>query len=134
MREAGEGLRWLEQAQEDLRWTRALLEQGGYYLAAFLSQQVAEKSLKAVLYARGADAAFGHSVERLTRDVAEASMSMPVGAARWSALDVHYVTARYPNSLPGSIPARVYDRKTAEEAVGLAAEVVAFAERTLGEL
>ncbi len=33
---------------------------------------------------------------------------------------------RYPNSLPGSIPARVYTRDAAQDAVGLAAEVVTF--------
>lgn len=32
-----EGRRWLAQAQEDLRWTRHLAEEGAYYLACFLA-------------------------------------------------------------------------------------------------
>lgn len=41
-----EGQRWLEQAADDLKWTRLLAREGGYHLACFLSQQVAEKALK----------------------------------------------------------------------------------------
>jgi HEPN domain-containing protein len=36
----------------------------------------------------------------------------------------YYVPTRYPNSLPGSIPAEVYTREAADEAVRLAGEVV----------
>ena len=44
-----EGLRWLRQAREDLRWTQLLADSGAHYLASFLSQQVAEKALKVFL-------------------------------------------------------------------------------------
>ena len=33
-----EGMRWLEQAVEDLRWARDLTERGGYHIACFLSR------------------------------------------------------------------------------------------------
>lgn len=35
-----EGRRWLEQAEEDLKWTRHLAQQGAYHLACFLAQHV----------------------------------------------------------------------------------------------
>ena len=38
-----EGKRWLEQASEDLKWTKDLAERGGYHIACFLAQQVGEK-------------------------------------------------------------------------------------------
>ena len=60
-----EGRRRLEQAEEDLRWARDLAERGGYHIACFLAQQVGEKALKALLYARGEEIVLGHSVERL---------------------------------------------------------------------
>lgn len=55
MRESAriEGQRWLEQAQFDLKWARHLKSKGAYYLVCFLAQQVAEKALKAFLYAQG---------------------------------------------------------------------------------
>jgi len=42
-----EGRRWLDQAKEDLHWARELARLGGYHIACFLAQQVAEKALKA---------------------------------------------------------------------------------------
>ena len=47
-------------------------------------------------------------------------------ARRWSILDGYYVAARYPNSLPDSIPARVYTEDAAREAVRLAGEIVGY--------
>ena len=40
-----EGLRWLAQAEEDLKWAKHLADEGGWHIACFLSQQVAEKAL-----------------------------------------------------------------------------------------
>jgi HEPN domain-containing protein len=131
MRDLNEGRRWLEQATEDLKWARLLLKEGGYHLVCFLAQQVAEKALKALLYAQGEEIVLGHSVERLG---VQASLYVPEikkESARWAVLDGYYVSTRYPNSLPGSIPARVYQKDAAQGALQLAQEVVAFVEKRL---
>ncbi len=60
-----EGLRWLEQAQADWGWTQHLCAPGAYYLVCFLAQQVAEKALKAFLYAQGEEVVIGHAVRQL---------------------------------------------------------------------
>ncbi len=125
MRE-NEGLRWLEQAEEDLKWTELLEREGGYHLVCFLAQQVAEKALKAFLYGKGEEIVIGHSVERLCAKAADYEPEFREKVKRWAALDAYYIPTRYPNGLPGSIPARVYDRETARSALGLATEVVAF--------
>lgn len=133
MRE-NEGIRWLEQAEEDLKWAELLVHQGGYHIACFLAQQVAEKALKAVLYAQGKEIIIGHSIERLCTQATEYFPEFGERKSRWALLDAYYIPTRYPNGLPGSIPARVYDRETAQGAVGLAAEVVEFAkERIYGK-
>ncbi len=119
-----EGRRWLRQAVEDLRWARHLAEQGAHHLACFLAQQVAEKALKAFLYAQGEEVVLGHSVERLCAAAAIFAPEFGEYARSWSILDGYYVPTRYPNSLPGGIPAEVYTRRAAEEAVALAGEVV----------
>lgn len=128
-----EGLRWLRQAEADLRWARHLAEEGGFHIACFLSQQVAEKALKAVLYAEGEEVVLGHSVERLTRRVEEVRPGFPI-QDEWPELDGYYVPTRYPNSLPDAIPADVYTRATAVRAVGLAESVVAAVRQALGGL
>ncbi len=126
-----EGLRWLEQAEEDLRWAVALAQQGGYHIACFLAQQVSEKALKAFLYAQGEPIVTGHSVERLCARAAGADPDFAEKCQTWSILDGFYVPTRYPNSLPDSIPARVYTRPAAENAVSLAKEVVEFVRKKL---
>lgn len=131
-----EGRRWLEQAKIDLDWTRHLLEQGAYYLVCFLSQQVAEKALKACLYAQGEEIVTGHSVDGLLERLVRYDAGVKEKRAAWACLDGYYIPTRYPNGLPDSIPARVYNEKLARDAASIAEEVVAFAERWLaaGEL
>ena len=123
---AEEGKRWLEQAEEDLRWAKDLAERGGYHIACFLAQQVGEKALKAYLYFCGEELVTGHSIERLCREAGERDERFNEKVERWSILDGYYVPTRYPNSLPGSIPARIYTREAAKEAVTLAEEIVNF--------
>lgn len=129
-----EGRRWLEQAGEDLRWAKDLAERGGYHIACFLAQQIGEKALKAVLYAHGEEIVIGHSIERLSRTGSGWEPKLKEHVTRWSILDGHYVPTRYPNSLPDSIPARVYTRDAAAEAVRLAEEIVEFARGVLKKL
>ncbi|MGQ9459594.1 MAG: HEPN domain-containing protein [Anaerolineae bacterium] len=126
-----ESRRWLRQAEEDLRWTRHLANQGAYYLACFLAQQVAEKALKAYLYAQGLEVVLGHSVERLCAAASAYDPAFGVHARSWSLLDAHYIPTRYPNGLPDGIPADVYTQKAAQDAVALAEEVVETVRRHL---
>lgn len=121
-----EGRRWLEQGTEDLRWARHLAEQGGYHLACFLAQQVGEKALKAFLYAQGEEIVIGRSVERLCSRASDRALEFAKRARRWSILDGYYVPTRYPNSLPDSIPAKVYTEDAARQSVDLAEEIVRF--------
>ncbi len=125
--------RWLRQAQEDLYWSRHLAEQGGYHLACFLSQQVAEKALKAFLYAQGQDIVIGHSVERLCAAAAAYQPEFETRVRTWSILDGYYIPTRYPNGLPDGIPADVYTQQAAESAVELAGEVVDLVAMLLAE-
>ncbi len=76
------------------------------------------------MYARGEEIVLGHSVERLCAEAAAFEPAFREWARTWSLLDGYYVPARYPNALPDGIPADVYTRQAAEEAVRLAGEVV----------
>lgn len=57
-------MRWLMQAEEDLSSAKYLFEGERYYLVCFLSQQIAEKAIKAFLYSKGEEIVTGHSVKR----------------------------------------------------------------------
>ncbi|MFQ5899546.1 MAG: HEPN domain-containing protein [Candidatus Methylomirabilia bacterium] len=124
--EREEGERWLEQAEIDLGWAQLLADRGGYHLACFLAQQVGEKALKAFLYGQGEEIVLGHSIERLCREASRWDPRFGEHVSRWAILDGYYVPTRYPNSLPDSIPARVYTRDAAQDAVRLTGEIVTF--------
>jgi HEPN domain-containing protein len=121
-----EGLRWLNQAQEDLKWADHLAEQGAYHLACFLAQQVTEKALKAFLYTQGEEIVLGHSVERLAHSASAYNSLFAEKARTWSLLDGYYIPTRYPNGLPDGIPADVFTKQAANQAVEFAKEAVEF--------
>ena len=50
----------------------------------------------------------------------------------WSILDGFYIPTRYPNGVPDSIPARVYTKYAASQAVILADEIVEFVKKKIG--
>ncbi len=117
----------------DLHWADHLAREGGWHLACFLAQQVAEKALKALLYAQEEEIVLGHSVERLCAAAARYRPEVADKARRWSLLDAYYIPTRYPNSLPDGIPADVYTRDAAMGAVALAEEVVTWVKQLLDQ-
>ena len=93
-------------------------------LACFLAQQTAEKAIKGFLYAQGEEVVFGHSVERLGTAASVYKPDLKDAVKRWGILDTYYIPTRYPNGLPDSIPAKVYNQDIAKTAAALAEEVV----------
>lgn len=100
-----EAARWLEKARRDLDDARFAASGSRWNLACFLSQQAAEKALKAFLYARGAEAVWGHSVAELCQEAAAHDAAFGALRVEAAALDQYYIPTRYPNGLPGGIPA-----------------------------
>ncbi len=121
-----EGLRWLEQAEADLYSAKVLLENNIYHTTCFIAQQVAEKALNAYLYASGEYIVTGHSVTSLCSWAIEYDQDFSILQDDISLLDGYYIPTRYPNGLPDSIPAKVYNKKTAEEAYKLAEKTICF--------
>lgn len=128
-----EGQRWLEQAQADRAGAQLLFDGGSYHLACFVAQQVAEKALKAFLYAQGEEFVVGHSVEALCRWAAEFDPDFETLRQSVAPLDAYYIPTRYPNSLPDSIPARIYTQTVAEEVLRLADQVLILVQEKLKE-
>ncbi len=127
-----EGLRWLRQAEHDLGDAEYTLAGGRYSLACFVCQQAAEKALKAYLYARGAEQVLGHSVADLAWECGNLDGDFLALRPRAAPLDHYYVPTRYPNSLPGGIPAEAFDESDARRAVGLAGDVIRLVKAKLG--
>lgn len=126
-----ESRRWLEQAEYDLKTSRWNAEGKLFAPACFWSQQAAEKAVKAYLYAKGERFVLGHSVAELLQKCnaydEDFESLIPTGAL----LDRFYVPTRYPNSLPGGIPAHAYSQKDCSEAIDLAQRIFDFISQKL---
>lgn len=93
--------------------------------------QAAEKALKAFLYARGAEHVVGHSVAELIAECSKLDTTFVELRQQAAPLDQFYVSTRYPNSLPGGIPAEAFGPEDSTRALGMAHEVVATVKRCL---
>lgn len=126
-----EGRRWLAQAEADLVAAHYNYEGEQFYIACFLAQQSAEKAIKACLYARGEERVIGHAVTELLNRAGGAfdllSDDAPV-------LDAYYLPSRYPDSLPGGIPAEVFGRSAARTALDISKRVLDVSGRELRSL
>jgi HEPN domain-containing protein len=120
----GEAIRWLTQAEEEFKDACDLTKAGRYYLSLFLSQQSAEKALKAFIYLKEEEPIFSHSVAELLKIATSLDQDFKslAGAKR---LDDYYIPTRYPNGLPGEIPAHYYDdRSEAENAIAQSEKII----------
>jgi HEPN domain-containing protein len=116
--------RWMRQARQDLEDARFCLEGGRYHLACFISQQAAEKALKAFLYRKGHRVVWGHSVAELLDEAGRYDPALGGLRAKGSFLDRFYIPTRYPNGLPGGIPSEAFTLQDAEAALEVASELV----------
>ncbi|MCR4407958.1 MAG: HEPN domain-containing protein [Anaerolineae bacterium] len=127
-----EAQRWLRQAQDDWEAAHILYTGGKYAQACFLSQQAAEKAVKAIWYAVGV-APWGHSVLRLVREVPDETLGARLkeceGAAAF--LDQFYVPTRYPNGLPDLTPSEVYRAEDAQRGLKEASRLIQAVEGLL---
>jgi HEPN domain-containing protein len=130
-RPEAEGKRWLRQAEFDLSDARFTYDGKRYNLACFLAQQAAEKALKAFLFSKGAEQVWGHSVAELCEEATKFDPSFKGLKPDAAPLDKYYIPTRYPNGLPGGIPAEAFIQDDADKAIKMTAQVIAFVKARL---
>ena len=119
-RPRAEAARWLAQARSDLGFAELGLREGYHAHACFMCQQAGEKALKAVHYLGGARIVLGHSVVELLDGLVSRHPGLEALREAAQQLDQYYVPTRYPNGLPGGVPAEVFSRAQATQAVSQA--------------
>lgn len=124
-----ESERWLRQAEYDLKASEWNLDGGFHAPACFWAQQSAAKALRAFLFIMKEDARETRSVvELLDRAITyEEGFKEFVGSS--GRLDLYYKTTRFPDSIPGGIPAEVITERDAREAIKLASDILVITER-----
>lgn len=116
--------RWLAQARSELAFARVGVREGFHAQACFHCQQAAEMALKALHYARGARLVVGHSLVELLAPVAAAHPSLGDLRGAAARLDQLYIPTRYPNGLPGGVPAEVFTEEQATDAARQAGDFI----------
>lgn len=124
---------WIKQTRRDLENAEYEIEGGFYEWACFLSQQAAEKALKAVFQRLGAEA-FGHSVAALITKLPDDLKPNKKLLVMARELDKAYIPTRYPHVHPEGAPYEVYTEEETERLVGCAKEVVEYGEGILSRV
>lgn len=108
---------WMEQARRDLAMAGQARDTGFFEWACFISQQAAEKAIKAVYQKHGA-VAWGHSVLDLLDGLRAASREIPSDLFRIArGLDRLYIPARYPDGFSRGKPADYFTRMQTMQSV-----------------
>lgn len=113
---------WIAKAERDLHAARVNLEADLFDVAAFLSQQSAEKALKAVCIAQSGDLWKTHDLVALARELDAPDAVVD----RCKSLSPHYFATRYPPEAGAE-----YTREDAETALEHAREVVGWSKDQL---
>lgn len=113
-----EAERWSQTARDDLEAARALHEASKFSHACLLSQQSAEKAMKALWFAIDSDP-WGHSIQKLVMEFPQQNLFQNVeGWLMYGAyLDRFYIPTRYPNGLPDLTPSQVYSSQDSTQAI-----------------
>ena len=124
--------RWFEQAEHDLEVANSNLTLGFYADACFMSEQAAQKALKAYLIYKGRRYVWEHSIQELAklcmkydkkfRDIIDAGMI----------LDKFYIPTRYPDALaPPAVPYKSYRKEDAVEAINISDSIIQLVRKEL---
>ncbi len=118
--------RWLRQAEYDLKvaeWN----QQGGFFApACFWAQQGAAKSLRAFLFMSREDARETRSVADLLDRAMTYEEDFRKFAGTSKSLDIYYKTSRFPDAIPGGIPAEIITDKDSRDAIKQASDIISI--------
>ena len=109
-------LKWLKQAEADLRAARDSYRNKHYEWSCFQAQQSGEKALKAYLYEKGYTSIMTHLLKELVRECLKLDDAFQSIAQEAKYLDMFYIPTRYPNGLGGELaPAEFYEEEDARK-------------------
>ena len=119
---------WLRQARDDYRFGRVALANRFHAQTCFIAQQVGEKAVKAVHYRLTGRPVLGHSVHALLKRLNTRASVSEALLTLGGQLDQYYVPTRYPDALPGIVPAQAFSLAQARAALRAAGKILRWAE------
>lgn len=121
---------WLEKAEDDLRYASGNLKASFYDLVCYLTQQAAEKALKAYLVLKGVPPKKYkiHLLPKLLEMCEKFNPEFKSLLGESKILDRYYIPTRYP-SFPAQIGKFTQDK--AQKAIRLASKVINFTKKNI---
>lgn len=125
-------IKWLKQAEADLKAAKDSLASGHYEWSCFQSQQGGEKALKACLYEKGYTSIITHSLKEILGECSKLD-ELFIGLSNDARnLDMFYIPTRYPDGLGGDLaPTEFYEREDAEKCISSAESILSIAKKFL---
>lgn len=121
-----EALRWIKQVKEDLEVAKYNHQGKKFFVSCFYSHQAVEKTLKGYLIYKGIEYIWGNSILNLLKECLKFDKNFNKFKEKVVLLDRFYIPTRYPNGLPGGIPAEFFTEKDSNEAISIAEEIYNF--------
>jgi len=119
--------RWLRQAVHDLRIAGGHHERADYSDACFMTEQAAQKALKAFLMWQGRRSVPLYSVAQLAESCAQFDPDFAAHIPAGRILDQYYIPTRYPDALaPPAVPFESYTQEQGARAVAAVHDLVAL--------
>ena len=108
---------WFEEASWNFKNAEILLKNARYSTAVFQAHQASEKAVKSLLFSKNING-WGHSISNLLKKYKELT-NRKIKSIMGDALklDKHYISTRYPDSLPGIAPHKAYTKEEAKNAI-----------------
>ncbi|KKL53617.1 hypothetical protein LCGC14_2273660 [marine sediment metagenome] len=127
-----EAARWLKQAKIDFENAQNNFNFKAFELVCFLSHQVAEKSLKSILYNIGLRP-FGHSLKDLVNIINnnkdQIAIEVPLECA--IELDKQYIATRCLDAFVSGIPHEYYSEKNGKDCLKWSKKILSLTENYL---
>ncbi len=117
---------WLAQAEYDLYTAKQLTNTGSFAWSCFVSQQAAEKAIKAILEMFGLPI-WGHDLLDLLSSLEEKTSIPEEVRSSCHRLNLYYVATRYPDVFPSGAPASKFSKEQSMLANSDAKVVINFA-------
>jgi HEPN domain-containing protein len=120
---------WITESRNDFDIGDILLKSQKFNAASFYFVQAAEKAVKAILYYLNQQP-WGHSLINLLKEYEDLGKIVDDDLKnKASLLEPHYITSRYPDSIPGKNPSDYYDEDITVELQEAASCIIEFVDK-----
>lgn len=124
---------WLEESKNDLKFAEICLQAKQYNWGCFVSQQAAEKAIKA-LYLSINPEDCGEALTKLLEELKSEIELEDNLIEKAKKLDQYYIPTRYPNSFVAGKPSDYYTEKDLSEAIDYAKNIIKFCENKISSI